>query len=108
MKLITLLLPESHIKGLDRLVHEKKMYANRAQAMREAIRDLLKAELWEAEEKDPWKGLDVRLPASVRSQGRGTAKNLNGYPPKGYGLEPQPLILSPRRRPDKFGRRRGT
>jgi len=47
MKLITLLLPESHIKGLDRLVHEKKMYANRAQAIREAIRDLLKVELWE-------------------------------------------------------------
>jgi len=52
--------------------------------------------LKEAEEKylDPWKGLDVRLPTSEES-GQRYSKNLNGYPPKGYGLEPQPLVLSP-------------
>jgi len=50
VRLITLYLPEPYIRDLDRLVHEKKMYGNRAQAIREAVRDLLKVELWEAEE----------------------------------------------------------
>jgi len=49
MRLITLYLPEPYIRDLDRLVHEKKMYGNRAQAIREAVRDMLKAELWEVE-----------------------------------------------------------
>jgi len=52
MRLITLYLPEPYIRDLDRLVHEKKMYGNRAQAIREAVRDLLKTELWEVEENE--------------------------------------------------------
>lgn len=50
MKLVTLLLPEAYIEGLDELVREN-MYPSRSAAMRIAIRDLLKKELWTADEK---------------------------------------------------------
>ena len=40
MKLITLYVPEAHLKMLDTLV-EKKFYPNRAEAIRFAIRDLV-------------------------------------------------------------------
>ena len=45
MKLITVHLPEAYLKGLDELV-KNKMYPNRSEAIRVAIRDLLKRELW--------------------------------------------------------------
>lgn len=45
MKLITLYLPQSYINGLDQLVDER-FYPNRAEAIRVAIKDLLKSELW--------------------------------------------------------------
>ena len=48
MRLITLNLPEPYIKALDKLVEEKK-FPNRAEAIRMAIRDFLKAEVWEKE-----------------------------------------------------------
>ncbi|HDN62440.1 MAG TPA: ribbon-helix-helix protein, CopG family [Candidatus Bathyarchaeota archaeon] len=45
MKMITLYLPDLYIKALDRLVDEK-YYPNRAEAIRVAVRDLIKGELW--------------------------------------------------------------
>ncbi len=45
MKLITLYLPETYIKLLDRLVNER-FYPNRAEAIRVAIRDLINEEVW--------------------------------------------------------------
>ncbi|MEM2875884.1 MAG: ribbon-helix-helix domain-containing protein [Candidatus Bathyarchaeia archaeon] len=45
MKMITLYLPDLYIKALDRLVDEK-FYPNRAEAIRVAVRDLIKMELW--------------------------------------------------------------
>lgn len=45
MKCITLHLPEPYIKALDMLV-KAKIYPNRAAAIRVAIRDLLKNEVW--------------------------------------------------------------
>ena len=45
MKLITLHLPEPWIRDIDRLVKEKK-YPNRSEAIRVAVRDLLKEEAW--------------------------------------------------------------
>jgi hypothetical protein len=47
MKLVTVLLPEAHLEGLDELVRAK-MYQNRSAAIRNAVRDLLKNELYEA------------------------------------------------------------
>lgn len=47
MKLITLYLPEPYIQALDRLVNEKRIYPNRAEAIRIAVRDLLNVEAWE-------------------------------------------------------------
>lgn len=41
MKLISLYLPESYLKLLDQLV-EERFYPNRAEAIRVAVRDLLK------------------------------------------------------------------
>lgn len=41
MKLITLNLPERYIKQLDKLVN-KRLYGNRAEAIRHAVDDLLK------------------------------------------------------------------
>ena len=45
MKLITLYLPEPYIEALDRLINER-LYPNRAEAIRTAIRDLITDELW--------------------------------------------------------------
>lgn len=45
MKMITLHLPEPYLLALDRLVKEKK-YPNRSEAIRIAVRDLLKDEAW--------------------------------------------------------------
>ena len=45
MKLITLYLPEPYIRALDGLV-EERYYPNRAEAIRVAVRDLLKVEAW--------------------------------------------------------------
>ena len=49
MKLITLHLPETYIKDLDRLVNGR-YYPNRAEAIRIAIRDLLNDEVWRRNE----------------------------------------------------------
>jgi len=45
MKLATVLLPEAYLAGLDELVRSG-MYSSRSAAIREAVRDLLKRELW--------------------------------------------------------------
>ena len=45
MKLVTLHIPEQYVEGLERLV-ENNLYPNRSEAIRIAIRDLLKRELW--------------------------------------------------------------
>ena len=45
MKLVTLHVPEQYIDGLEKLV-DSKLYPNRSEAIRIAIRDLLKRELW--------------------------------------------------------------
>ena len=44
MKLITVMIPNSYIDGLDHVV-QKNSYPNRSEAIRVAIRDLLKKEL---------------------------------------------------------------
>ena len=46
MKTISVNVPEAFVKGLEDLVH-KGMYANRSEAIRVAIRDLLKRELYD-------------------------------------------------------------
>ena len=45
MKLVTVKLPEGLIKGLDDLVRQG-MYPSRSSAIRAAVRDMLKKELW--------------------------------------------------------------
>ncbi len=45
MKLVTLHVPETYIDGLETLV-KNNLYPNRSEAIRIAIRDLLKRELW--------------------------------------------------------------
>lgn len=44
MKLITVHLPEAYLQGLDKLI-EADAYPNRSEAIRVAVRDLLKVEL---------------------------------------------------------------
>ena len=46
VKLVTVLLPEAYLEGLDELVHAN-MYPSRSSVIRSAVRDLLKKELWE-------------------------------------------------------------
>lgn len=46
MKVISLNIPEPYIKALDELV-TASIYPNRAEAIRFAVRDLVKRELWE-------------------------------------------------------------
>lgn len=43
MKLITLNLPSTYIQGLEKLVHDE-IYPNRSEAIRHAVRDLIKKE----------------------------------------------------------------
>jgi len=45
MKLVTLLLPEAYLEGLEELVRAA-MYPSRSAAIRAAVRDMLKKELW--------------------------------------------------------------
>ena len=47
MPLIAVHLPEKIVEDIQRLV-EKGLYPNRSEAIRNAIRDLLKRELWES------------------------------------------------------------
>ena len=46
MKLVTVLLPEAYLEGLDELVRAN-MYPSRSSVIRSSVRDLLKRELWE-------------------------------------------------------------
>ena len=48
MKLVTVKLPEALIDGLDELVRSE-MYPSRSAAIRAAVRDMLKRELWRTE-----------------------------------------------------------
>ena len=48
MRLISAKLPEALIDGMDELVR-RGLYPNRSAVIRTAIRDLLKAELWDPE-----------------------------------------------------------
>ncbi|MEM1536695.1 MAG: ribbon-helix-helix domain-containing protein [Candidatus Bathyarchaeia archaeon] len=50
VKLVTVLLPEAYLEGLDELVRAN-MYPSRSAAIRSAVRDLLKKELWERRER---------------------------------------------------------
>jgi len=50
MKLVTVLLPEAYLEGLDELVRAS-MYPSRSAAIRAAVRDLLKRELWARREE---------------------------------------------------------
>jgi Arc/MetJ-type ribon-helix-helix transcriptional regulator len=47
MRLIAVHLPEKIVEDIQRLV-EMGLYPNRSEAIRNAIRDLLKRELWES------------------------------------------------------------
>ncbi len=49
MKLVTVKLPEALIQGIDELVRSG-MYPSRSAAIRAAVRDLLRRELWRREE----------------------------------------------------------
>ncbi len=48
MKTISVNIPEVFVKGLEELV-QRDLYANRSEAIRVAIRDLLKRELFDAD-----------------------------------------------------------
>ena len=50
MKLVTVLLPEAYLEGIDELVR-RNMYPSRSSAIRSAVRDMLKKELWERRER---------------------------------------------------------
>jgi len=49
-KMISIYLPERYIEDLDILV-KKKMYPSRSAAIRTAVRDLIRKELWLREER---------------------------------------------------------
>jgi antitoxin ParD1/3/4 len=46
LRLVTIHLPEAFIEGIEELV-KSRIYPNRSEAIRIAVRDLLKNELWE-------------------------------------------------------------
>ena len=59
MQLITLNLTKEHIADLDELVR-KGTYPNRSEAIRFAIRDLLKSELWINHQSSPVANRDAQ------------------------------------------------
>ena len=52
LRILTVHLPDAYIKGLDELVN-RRLYPNRSEAIRVAVRDLLKTELWSREAPSP-------------------------------------------------------
>jgi len=50
LKLVTVLLPEAYLEGLDELVRAG-MYPSRSAAIRASVRDMLKKELWGRKEE---------------------------------------------------------
>lgn len=50
VKLVTVLLPEAYLEGLDELVRAG-MYPSRSAAIRASVRDMLKKELWRRREE---------------------------------------------------------
>ena len=46
MKLVTVKMPDTYIEGLDELVKSGR-YSSRSEAIRVAVRDLLRRELWQ-------------------------------------------------------------
>ena len=46
LKLVTIHLPEAFLEGIEELI-KSRIYPNRSEAIRIAVRDLLKNELWE-------------------------------------------------------------
>ncbi|MHA1595663.1 MAG: ribbon-helix-helix domain-containing protein [Candidatus Baldrarchaeia archaeon] len=59
MKLISVKIPDAYLEGLEILVKVKKLYPNRSEAIRVAIRDLLRRELWKDE------GRNVSIPPDL-------------------------------------------
>ncbi|RLI86575.1 MAG: CopG family transcriptional regulator [Archaeoglobales archaeon] len=52
MKLVTVHLPPAYIEGLRELV-KRGRYPNQSEAIRAAVRDLLREELWRREKVEP-------------------------------------------------------
>lgn len=50
MKLVTCLLPEAYLEGIDELVRSN-MYPSRSSAIRSAVRDMLKKEVWDRQRR---------------------------------------------------------
>lgn len=66
LKVISVHLPEPYVNGLDELV-SLKLYPNRSEAIRVAIRDLLRKELWE---RSPRLALAREASAELERRGR--------------------------------------
>jgi antitoxin ParD1/3/4 len=55
MKVVTVHLPEAYVEAIDELV-KRRLYPNRAEAIRMAVRDLIRREgWWLAEERGEWR-----------------------------------------------------
>jgi len=65
LKLVTLLLPEAYLEGLDKLVGQG-VYPSRSAAMRFAVLDMLKRELWQQERETVKEGVVATRKGRVR------------------------------------------
>ena len=83
MRLVTLLLPEAYLQGLDRLVG-MGTYHSRSAVIRYAVMDLLKKELWRQERE----GEQERK----RNKARGAVKELAVATRKGTKVTRKGLI----------------
>jgi Arc/MetJ-type ribon-helix-helix transcriptional regulator len=62
LKVLSVHLPDAYIEGLAELVN-LKFYANRSEAIRVAIRDLLRRELWEGRQGSWMEEVKMRIRA---------------------------------------------
>lgn len=65
MKTISVNVPEAFVKGLEDLV-KKGLYANRSEAIRVAIRDILKRELYDTD--TPYTNSKAKDPKFIREE----------------------------------------
>ncbi len=68
MRIVTVKMPETYLEGLDELVRMGR-YSSRSEAIRVAVRELLKRELWGVTEYHP----SLEAPRAGRAEARRVA-----------------------------------
>ncbi len=64
LKLVTFLLPDGYLEGIDRLI-ELGQFQSRSEAVRIAVKEMMKGELGYTEAKKPIREMPIALPSET-------------------------------------------